>query len=144
MHLEFLHKKIKFHYFDGKHVKRLDAAIDGLLKLADRRAVLLARWIVRSVPLEIVGSSCDEKVPTRGKPGLGRPGRPRGERIEGSCGKHLLTPTVTPSTMRADVSVAIVQQTISRYLAEAYLKSKRPFHAPPLTPEHRQLRLQWC
>ncbi|GFS73197.1 hypothetical protein TNCV_4571221 [Trichonephila clavipes] len=33
-----------------------------------------------------------EKVPTRGKPGLERPGRPRGERIEGSCGKHLWTP----------------------------------------------------
>ncbi|GFY25559.1 hypothetical protein TNCV_2486791 [Trichonephila clavipes] len=45
----------------------------------------------RSVPLEIVGSSGHEKVPTRGKPGLERPGRPRGERIEGSCGKHLWT-----------------------------------------------------
>ncbi|GFX95462.1 transposable element Tcb1 transposase [Trichonephila clavipes] len=31
-----------------------------------------------------------------------------------------------------------------RHLAEANLKSKRPFHALPLTPEHRQLRLQWC
>ncbi|GFX41598.1 hypothetical protein TNCV_3109941 [Trichonephila clavipes] len=30
-----------------------------------RSAVLLARWIVRSVPLEIVGSSEHEKVPTR-------------------------------------------------------------------------------
>ncbi|GFW62849.1 transposable element Tc3 transposase [Trichonephila clavipes] len=56
----------------------------------------------------------------------------------------LVDPTVTRSTIRADVGVAIVQQTISRYLAEAYLKSKRPFHALPLTPEHRQLRLQWC
>ncbi|GFV01677.1 hypothetical protein TNCV_3050701 [Trichonephila clavipes] len=51
-----------------------------------------ARCIVRSVPLEIVGSSGHEKVPTRGKPGLERPGRPRRERIEGSCGKHLWTP----------------------------------------------------
>ncbi|GFV33075.1 transposable element Tc1 transposase [Trichonephila clavipes] len=59
---------------------------------ASRRTVLLARWIVRSVPLEVVGSSGHEKVPTRGKPGLERPGRPRGERIEGSCGKHLWTP----------------------------------------------------
>ncbi|GFX72358.1 hypothetical protein TNCV_1253121 [Trichonephila clavipes] len=42
--------------------------------------------------LEILGSSAQEKVPTRGKPGLERPGRPRGERIEGSCGKHLWTP----------------------------------------------------
>ncbi|GFX32756.1 transposable element Tc1 transposase [Trichonephila clavipes] len=33
---------------------------------------------------------------------------------------------------------------IVRHLAEANLKSKRPFHALPLTPEHRQLRLQWC
>ncbi|GFY06628.1 hypothetical protein TNCV_3524841 [Trichonephila clavipes] len=30
------------------------------------------------------------------------------------------------------------------HLAEENLKSKRPFRALPLTPEHRQLRLQWC
>ncbi|GFW39123.1 transposable element Tc1 transposase [Trichonephila clavipes] len=53
-------------------------------------------------------------------------------------------PTVTLSTIRADVGVAIVPQTISRHLVEANLKSKRPFRALPLTPEHRQLRLQWC
>ncbi|GFY28868.1 putative RNA-directed DNA polymerase from transposon BS [Trichonephila clavipes] len=51
-------------------------------------------------------------------------------------------PTVTHSTIRADVGVAIVPQTVSRHLAEANLKSKRPFRALPLTPEHRQLRLQ--
>ncbi|GFW38857.1 transposable element Tc1 transposase [Trichonephila clavipes] len=54
----------------------------------------------------------------------------------------LVDPTVTRSTIRADV--AIVPQTISRHLAEANLKSKCPFRAFPLTPEHRQLRLQWC
>ncbi|GFX20517.1 transposable element Tc1 transposase [Trichonephila clavipes] len=56
----------------------------------------------------------------------------------------LVSPTVIRSTIRADVGVAIVPQTISRHLAEANLKSKRPFRALPLTPEHRQLRLQWC
>ncbi|GFU63877.1 transposable element Tc3 transposase [Trichonephila clavipes] len=56
----------------------------------------------------------------------------------------LVDSTVTRSTIRADVGVAIVPQTISRHLAEANLKSKRPFCALPLTPEHRQLRLQWC
>ncbi|GFY02377.1 hypothetical protein TNCV_3502582 [Trichonephila clavipes] len=56
----------------------------------------------------------------------------------------LVDPTVTRSTIRADVSVAIVPQTISIHLAEANLKSKYPFRALPLTPEHRQLRLQWC
>ncbi|GFX95409.1 HTH_Tnp_Tc3_2 domain-containing protein [Trichonephila clavipes] len=108
---------------------------------AGRRTVLLARWIVRSVPLEIVGSSEHEKVPTRGKPGLERPGRPRGERI---VRQALADPTVTRSTIRAGVGVVIVPQTISGHLAEANLKSKRPFCALPLTPEHRQLRLQWC
>ncbi|GFU56625.1 HTH_Tnp_Tc3_2 domain-containing protein [Trichonephila clavipes] len=56
----------------------------------------------------------------------------------------LVDPTVTRSTIRVDVSVAMVPQTISRHPAEANLKSKRPFRALPLTPEHRQLRLQWC
>ncbi|GFV50306.1 transposable element Tcb2 transposase [Trichonephila clavipes] len=56
----------------------------------------------------------------------------------------LVDPSVTRSTIRADVGVAIVPQTISRHLAEANLKSKCPFRALPLTPEHRQLRLQWC
>ncbi|GFW84225.1 HTH_Tnp_Tc3_2 domain-containing protein [Trichonephila clavipes] len=56
----------------------------------------------------------------------------------------LVDPTLTRSTIRADVGVAIVPQTISRHLAEANLKSKRPFRALPLTPEHRQLLLQWC
>ncbi|GFU55274.1 HTH_Tnp_Tc3_2 domain-containing protein [Trichonephila clavipes] len=56
----------------------------------------------------------------------------------------LVDSTVTRSTIGADVGVAIVSQTISRHLAEANLKSKRLFRALPLTPEHRQLRLQWC
>ncbi|GFT36326.1 transposable element Tcb1 transposase [Trichonephila clavipes] len=56
----------------------------------------------------------------------------------------LVDPTVTRSTIRADVGVAIVPQTISRHLAEANLKSKSPFRALPLTPDHQQLRLQWC
>ncbi|GFS65907.1 transposable element Tc1 transposase [Trichonephila clavipes] len=51
---------------------------------------------------------------------------------------------VDPTVIRADVGVAIVPHTISRHLAEANLKSKSPFCALPLTPEHRQLRLQWC
>ncbi|GFV47851.1 transposable element Tc1 transposase [Trichonephila clavipes] len=56
----------------------------------------------------------------------------------------LVDPTVTRSTIRVDIGIAIAPQTISRHLAEANLKSKRPFRALPLTPEHRQLRLQWC
>ncbi|GFT47624.1 transposable element Tc1 transposase [Trichonephila clavipes] len=107
------------------------------------RAVLLARWIVRSIPLEIVGSSGHEKVPTRGKPDMERPGRPRRENRK-MRRQALVDPKVTRSTIRADVGVAIVPQTISRHLAEANLNYKRPFRALPLTPELRQLYLQWC
>ncbi|GFX76561.1 HTH_Tnp_Tc3_2 domain-containing protein [Trichonephila clavipes] len=39
----------------------------------------------------------------------------------------LVDPTVTRSTIRANVGVSTVPQTISRHLAEANLKSKRPF-----------------
>ncbi|GFX69686.1 HTH_Tnp_Tc3_2 domain-containing protein [Trichonephila clavipes] len=58
--------------------------------------------------------------------------------------KALVDPTVTRSTIQADVGVAIVPHTISRHLADANLTSKRPFCALPLTPGHWQLCLQWC
>ncbi|GFV30637.1 transposable element Tcb2 transposase [Trichonephila clavipes] len=54
----------------------------------------------------------------------------------------LADPTVTRSAIRS--GVAIVPQTISRYLAEGNPKSKCPCRALRLTLEHRQLRLQWC
>ncbi|GFT09281.1 uncharacterized protein TNCV_5061731 [Trichonephila clavipes] len=41
----------------------------------------------------------------------------------------LVDPTVTRSMIRADAGVEIVPQTIIRHLAEANLKSKRPFCA---------------
>ncbi|GFW23629.1 uncharacterized protein TNCV_4091721 [Trichonephila clavipes] len=56
----------------------------------------------------------------------------------------LADPTVTRSMVRADVGVANVPQAISRHLAEANLKYKRPLPALPLTLEHRSLCLQWC
>ncbi|GFV34095.1 HTH_Tnp_Tc3_2 domain-containing protein [Trichonephila clavipes] len=49
----------------------------------------------------------------------------------------LVDPTVARSTIRENVGVAIVLQTHFRHLAEANLKSKRPFRALPLTPELR-------
>ncbi|GFT52996.1 transposable element Tcb1 transposase [Trichonephila clavipes] len=55
----------------------------------------------------------------------------------------LVDPTVTRSTILADFGVAIVPQTISRHLAKANYKCKQPFRALPLTPQHRQQRLQW-
>ncbi|GFT80389.1 transposable element Tcb2 transposase [Trichonephila clavipes] len=61
------------------------------------------------------------------------------DRAASTCGPHSESFNDT-----SNVGVETVPQTISRHLAEANLKSKRPFRALPLTPEHRQLRLQWC
>ncbi|GFV94358.1 transposable element Tcb2 transposase [Trichonephila clavipes] len=120
--------------------------VDKIAPAAGRHSVLLTRWIGRSVPLEIVGSNGHEKVC----------GNPRAENRIWVTRKTtrredrrivrqaLVDPTVTRSTIRADVGLAIVPQTISRHLAGANLKSKRPFRALPLTPEHGQLRLRWC
>ncbi|GFU68005.1 transposable element Tc1 transposase [Trichonephila clavipes] len=104
----------------------------------------MARWIVRNVPLEIVGSSGHKKVLTRGKSGSGATRKTTRRDDQRIVRQALVDPTVTHSTIRADAGVAIVPQTISTHLAEANLKSKHPFRALPLTPEHRQLRLQWC
>ncbi|GFX79729.1 transposable element Tc1 transposase [Trichonephila clavipes] len=102
----------------GRHFSQLSEFERGLIigmKTAGLSTCRVAGQVDRS---ECAVRNCWEqwtrKGPTRGKPGLERPGRPRGERIEGS------------------------------HLADANLKSKRPFRALSLTPEHLQLRLQWC
>ncbi|GFW54402.1 uncharacterized protein TNCV_3703621 [Trichonephila clavipes] len=60
-----------------------------------------AGWSKRHVAGQVDRSECavrncwdqwTREGTTRGKSELGRPGRPREERIEGSCSKHLWTP----------------------------------------------------
>ncbi|GFU70571.1 transposable element Tc1 transposase [Trichonephila clavipes] len=121
-----------------------EARSSGLKLQAGRRTVLLARGIIRSVPLEIVGSRWTREGTHVRKTGFGTTRKTTRREDRRIVRKALVNPTVTRSTIRADVGVANVPQTISRHLAEANLKSKRPFRALPLTPEHRQLRLQWC
>ncbi|GFT82519.1 transposable element Tcb2 transposase [Trichonephila clavipes] len=93
----------------------------------------------RSVPLEMVGSSGHEKVPTRRKPDVERPGRPRGERIEGS-------------TFLNGVPGAIFQQDNARphttRVAQDFLRHFKTFSWPTrsldLSPvEHVWDQLKW-
>ncbi|GFW12941.1 transposable element Tc1 transposase [Trichonephila clavipes] len=72
-------------------------------------------------------------------PGATRKTTRREDRAASTCGPHSDSFKNTSRRRRSNCST-----TISRHLAEANLKSKRPFRALPLTPEHRQLRLQWC
>ncbi|GFW34002.1 transposable element Tcb2 transposase [Trichonephila clavipes] len=94
-------------------------------------------------PVEIVGSSGHEKVPTCGKPGLedheDHEERGSKDRAESTCEPHSDLFNDTSRRRRSNCSTNNFQ-TPSR----ANLKSKCPFRALHLTPEHRQLRLQWC
>lgn len=53
----------------------------------------------------------------------------------------LMDTSVTPSTIQSDVGVRIVLQSISRHLAKANLRSKRPFHVLALKLKYREIRL---
>ncbi|GFT78705.1 transposable element Tcb2 transposase, partial [Trichonephila clavipes] len=105
-----------------------------------RRTVLLARWIVRSVPLEIVESNGHEKIPTRRNRVWSdqedHEERGSKDRAASTCGPHSDSFNDTSRRRRSNCS--------TNNFPEANLKSKRPFRALPLTPKHRQLRLQWC
>ncbi|GFX55323.1 HTH_Tnp_Tc3_2 domain-containing protein [Trichonephila clavipes] len=83
---------------------------------AGRCAVLLARWIVQSVPFRNCQLQWTQEGTHARKTGSG----------------------ATRKTTRREV------RRIVRHLAEANLKSSAPFRALSLTPEHRQLPLQWC
>ncbi|GFV09549.1 transposable element Tc1 transposase [Trichonephila clavipes] len=102
-----------------------------------------AGWSTRSVAVQVNRSECAVRNSWEQWTREGTHARETGSGAR-IVRQALVDPTVTRSTLRADVGAAIVPQTISRHLAEANLKSKRPFRALPLTPEHRQLRLQWC
>ncbi|GFW90762.1 transposable element Tcb1 transposase [Trichonephila clavipes] len=106
----------------GKHARRhfsqsseFERGLIIAMRTASRRAALLARWIVRSVPLEIVGSSTREGTHV-GKTGSGE---------------------TRKTTRRED------QRIMRQALVDPTEQILNP-SALPLTPEHRQLRLQWC
>ncbi|GFU23016.1 transposable element Tc1 transposase [Trichonephila clavipes] len=131
-----------------RHFSRLSEFERGLIT-----GMKTAGWSMRRVAGQVDRSECavrncweqwTREVTQARKTGSGATRKTTRREDRRIVRQALVDPTVTRSTIRADVGVAIVPQTISRHLAEANLKSKRPFRALPLTPEHRQLSLQWC
>ncbi|GFU91023.1 hypothetical protein TNCV_4923541 [Trichonephila clavipes] len=105
--------------------------------------MLLARWIIRSMPLEIVGSSGHEKVLTWvWSDQEDREARGSKDSAASTCGQYSDSFNDTSRRRRNNSSTNNFQTPCRSNLKN--LKSKRPFRALPLTPEHRQLRLQWC
>ncbi|GFV89210.1 HTH_Tnp_Tc3_2 domain-containing protein [Trichonephila clavipes] len=112
-----------------------------------------AGWTTRRVAGQVVRSECavrscweqwTRECTHARKTGSGATRKTTRRGNQRIVGQALVDPTGTRATIRADAGVAIVPQTISRHLAETNLKSKHTFHEIPSTPEHRQLRLQWC
>ncbi|UYV83005.1 hypothetical protein LAZ67_22001722 [Cordylochernes scorpioides] len=53
-------------------------------------------------------------------------------------------PESTLSTIQRVTGTQVSKMTINRRLRERNLRARRPLRCLPLTPVHRQLRLQWC
>ncbi|GFX16261.1 hypothetical protein TNCV_4705151 [Trichonephila clavipes] len=66
--------------------------------------------------------------------------------VASTCGPHSDSFNDTSRRRRSNCSTNNFQSNcfINSHLADANLKYKCPFRVFPLTPEHRQLRLQWC
>ncbi|GFT33071.1 transposable element Tc1 transposase [Trichonephila clavipes] len=101
-----------------------------------------AGWSTRRVAVQVDRSECavrncweqwTREGTHAGKPGSGATRKTTRRENRRIVRQSLVDPTLTLPTIRSDVGVAIVPQTISRHLAEANLKSKRPFRALPLT-----------
>ncbi|UYV79559.1 hypothetical protein LAZ67_17003118 [Cordylochernes scorpioides] len=54
------------------------------------------------------------------------------------------TPESTLSTIQRVTGTQVSKMTINRRLRERNLRARRPLRCLPLTPVHRQVRLQWC
>ncbi|GFT15487.1 transposable element Tcb2 transposase [Trichonephila clavipes] len=126
-----------------RHFSLLSEFERGLI-IGEKTAVRSTRRVAGQVDRsECAVRNCWEQWTREGthvrKPGSGATRKTTGRENRRIVRQALVYPTVTRSTIRADVGVTIVPQTISRHLAEAYLKSKRPFRALPLTPDYRQL-----
>ncbi|GFX53991.1 transposable element Tcb1 transposase [Trichonephila clavipes] len=131
-----------------RHFSQLSEFERGLIigmKTAGWSTLRVARQVDRS---ECADRNCWEQWTREGtharKTGFGATRKTTRREDRRIVRQALVDPTVTRSTIRANVGVVIVPQTISRHLTEANRKSKRPFRALPLSPEQRQLRLQWC
>ncbi|GFV56845.1 transposable element Tcb1 transposase [Trichonephila clavipes] len=131
-----------------RHISQLSEFERGLIIGMKTAGWSMCRVAGQVDRLECVVKNCWEQWTREGthawKTGSGATRKTMRREVPRNVQHALVDPTVAHSTIRADVGIAIVPQTISRHLAEASLKSKRPFRTLPLTPEHRQLRLQWC
>ncbi|GFU80240.1 hypothetical protein TNCV_5012281 [Trichonephila clavipes] len=97
----------------------------------------LPGWIVRSVPLEIVGSSGREGTHARGKPGLERPGETTRRGIERSCGERWTHSDSFNDTSRQHVWDQLKRQMPSCHSVHDLELAVQDFVGPSASGQHK-------
>ncbi|UYV69295.1 hypothetical protein LAZ67_6003159 [Cordylochernes scorpioides] len=76
--------------------------------------------------------------------GSGRPRATTERKDRAIVRMAVAAPESTVSTIQRVTGTQVSKMTINRRLRELNLRARRPLRCLPLTPVHRQVRLQWC
>ncbi|UYV74897.1 Transposase, partial [Cordylochernes scorpioides] len=136
-------RKIRAHY---EHMSEFETGRTIGLKKAGWSNRLIARHLCRSdAAIKRFWQKWVNNGSMQRQDGSGRPRATTERRTEQlsewlshSTGIHVIYhPT-------CDRGTQVSKMTINRRLRERNLRARRPLRCPPLTPVHRQVRLQWC
>ncbi|UYV65536.1 hypothetical protein LAZ67_3004622 [Cordylochernes scorpioides] len=135
-------RKIRAHY---EHMSEFETGRAIGLKEAGWSNRLIARHLCRS---DAAIRRCWQKWVNNGRlqcqDGSGRP-RATTEREDRAIVRMAVAaPESTLSTIQRVTGTQVSKMTINRRLRERNLRARRPLRCLPLTPVHRQVRLQWC
>ncbi|UYV61580.1 hypothetical protein LAZ67_1005361 [Cordylochernes scorpioides] len=135
-------RKIRAHY---EHMSEFETGRAIGLKEAGWSNQLIARHLCRS---DAAIRRCWQKWVNNGsmqrQDGSGRP-RATTEREDRAIVRMAVAaPESTLSTIQRVTGTQVSKMTINRRLRGRNLRARRPLRCLPLTPVHRQVRLQWC
>ncbi|UYV62024.1 hypothetical protein LAZ67_1007530 [Cordylochernes scorpioides] len=134
--------KIRAHY---EHMSEFETGRAIGLKEAGWSNRLIVRHLCRS---DAAIRRCWQKLVNNGRlqrqDGSGRP-RATTEREDRAIVRiAVAAPESTLTTIQRVTGTQVSKMTINRRLRERNLRARRPLRCLPLTPVHRQVRLQWC
>ncbi|UYV83554.1 hypothetical protein LAZ67_23001451, partial [Cordylochernes scorpioides] len=135
-------RKIRAHY---KHMSEFETGHAVGLKEAGWSNRLIARHLCQS---DAAIRRCWQKWVNNGKmqrqDGSGRPRATTEWEDRAIVRMAVAAPESTLSTIQRVTGTQVSKMTINRRLREQNLRARQPLRCLPLTPVHRQVRLQWC
>ncbi|UYV69420.1 hypothetical protein LAZ67_6003530 [Cordylochernes scorpioides] len=135
-------RKIRAHY---EHISEFETGRAIGLKEAGWSNRLIARHLCRS---DAAIRRCWQKWVNNGsmqrQDGSGRPRAATEWEDRAIVRMAVAAPESTLSTIQRVTGTQVSKMTINRRQRERNLRARRPLRCLPLTPVHRQVRLQWC